>query len=81
MASSTMTMILNDDGSMSATNSNPQFHPINDGTWSVEQDQFSARGEDILDTLVQFSAPYSTTVLDGTWTTPGARGTFVVTKQ
>lgn len=81
-ASGTITLSLNGDGSMSAvSDTDPPFHPINSGTWSVSQNEFTARGPDVAGTLVQFVAPRSTTQLEGTWTAGSGSGTFAVTKQ
>ena len=75
-----MTLILSSDGSMSATVTNPAFHPIPNGTWGVSEGEFTATGADTTLGVVSFTAPRSTTRLTGTWSS-GANGTFDVTKQ
>lgn len=77
----TMTMELNGDGSMSVSVDNPFYKPINSGTWGVSGNEFSAVGPDTQGTEVLFTAPRSTTQLDGTWRTSGGQGNFGATKQ
>jgi hypothetical protein len=79
-AAGTMTMNLNADGSMSASITEPTFLPIESGTWGVSGNVFNAEGLNTEGTLVSFTAPRSTTVLDGTWIA-GGTGTFRITKQ
>lgn len=74
-------MTLNADGTMFATTTGSRFHPINNGTWSVADNTFSAMGADIFGTVVTFRAPRSVTQLDGTWAAGAATGTFTLTKQ
>jgi len=79
-ASGAFTMILNGDGSMTASSTNPTFRPVT-GNWGVSQNQFMAQTTDSNGTAVNFTAPRSTTALTGTFSTgSGAGGTFTVMK-
>lgn len=80
-ASGGFTMNLGGDGTMSVSSTNPTFRPVS-GTWGVEGDTFRASGPDSNGTVVTFTAPRSTSQLDGTFSTgSGGTGTFQVTKQ
>ena len=79
--SGTLTMMLNGDGSMSATVNNPIFNPVPNGTWNVTGTQFNGRGNDTQGTLIIFQAPRSETQLSGSWNAQGTTGTFSVDKQ
>lgn len=82
-ASGNLTMLLNGDGSMSALVDDPGFQPIDAGTWSVDGDQFEARGRDAVGTEVSFTAPRSAARLTGTWSAGSGppRGTIDLIKQ
>jgi len=62
-----MTMILDSNGDMSAEGSTSLYCPI-EAQWEVRTNRFKASGKDKCDgTSVTFDAPYSKTMLSGTW--------------
>jgi len=72
---------LDAEGRMSASASNPPFHPIPTGSWGVAEGTFLANGVDTDGSQVFFEAPRSTTQLKGTWTSCCGAGTFTINKQ
>jgi hypothetical protein len=80
--SADMTMILDEDGMVTAEGTTDLYCPIN-GNWEVLDNRFEIKGNDECDgTSMTMNAPYSKTKLVGNWNaSSGNSGTFSVEKQ
>lgn len=77
-----MTMVLKNNGDASGEGSTDLYCPVN-AKWEVKASNFIAKGNDECDgSAVTFTAPYSKTRLNGTWSSSvGNNGTFEIEKQ
>jgi len=82
-AEDTITMILGADGQFSATTASEfAFGPIGNGLWGVTGEIFTGTGLDTSGKRVNFSAPRTTTDMEGAWSAGNTEnGRFHVIKQ
>ena len=80
-----VTILLMADGTtdLSVEEGSADYCPIPNLEWFVQGNRFKMRGNDECDgTLVNFDAPYSQTMLIGTWNaSSGNSGSFTLAKQ